>query len=211
MKTFLFLPLFVFLVASCAKNTPPVAIPIAPPIAESAQPTLRDTQRDIDTSYEANIRIGEQVDSQRDLITDQNTSIVEALAKIGLIKSITDNTDVDQLSNILKNIKIRNDELQRRNETLTVRVAEQNKALTDARNNAQETMSKLARKEEEADELRRQHEFLSKNLKAKNDEAENLKKKLATAQVYRRWVLGALGALVVGVIVMFSVKSLRPF
>lgn len=224
MKTFLFLPLSVFLVASCVKTpTPPVAIPVPPEKTESAQPSLRKTQRDIDNSLEVNIKIDENTKQQNEAISEQRLTIKEALVAAEEIRSVLvanslSLTDINKLIDSLNNIDDKNKILSGKNRELLIHIENQNKSLLDAKRNAQETSDKLIAKENEADALRRDNVFLSKNLVLKNEEVVNMskqltknKEKLASANVYKYWVFGLIGFISIGIIIMLLMRNLRPF
>jgi hypothetical protein len=215
MKT-IFIFIFVLFTLTGCSNKPPVAIPIAPPLTESVKPFLKKTQANIDDGIVDNIKIGEKVKNQNESLVDQKITIDEAIIKAEKIKSELVQSglsveEVNKLIYLLKQIGDKNKTLSGKNKELFEQVNKQNKNLMDSKKNAQETFEKLVDKENEASDLRTQRDFLASNLDVKNKENETLKKKLATAQVYRRWVLGVIISLMLVGVALFAFRIYKPF
>jgi hypothetical protein len=197
-----------FFYFGCAlKTTAPVAIPVAPAVSESALKDLNKVKVGIDTSIDSNAKIDSKVKEQLQKVLEQKLSIEDALSqaeKINekvLAKQAITELDSLNLVNEIKKVKVRNLFLETQNTEFDKLVKDQSETLKITKLSAEATELKLRNKEQEANQLREQNTFLSKNLNDKNVESENLKKALtkekqisASAKVYRNiiWTIAGV-------------------
>jgi dynactin complex subunit len=89
------------------------------------------------------------------------------------------------------------------------------KILEDTKKDAQKTLEKLVKAESELKELRNQNAHLAGNLEKQNNEVLKLSEDLATASVYKNWIIGVVVFIIVLIIayIVLAVakKSVNPF
>ena len=216
-KRFLRLSLLIpiLIISSCiTSTTPKVDIPPPPKLVESVVPSLKKVSDGIDKTIETNKKIDDKIKEQRSTVLEQKLSIVETIAKVERLqeKIISDQLikeiEILDIVTELKAIETRNLFLEKQNSELDAIRTEQEAILKMTKEDASITYKKLLDKENEANELRNQNSFLSKNLQLKNSEVEKLKTELskekikaAKASVYKNWIIGLVSAFVGWVII----------
>lgn len=223
MKRSLILLTSLFLVNCGTKTLPPVAIPIAPPISESALKDFSKVKSGIVESLSTNSKLDEKIKDQLKNVIDQKESIQNALDQAQKIndkviakQSITEQESFNLVGEI-KKVKIRNLFLEAQNKESIDLIKEQALTLKITQLGADDTEVKLRNKEQEANQLREQNTFFSKNLTDKNIESENLKKELTKekiksgqSSVYRNWILGLVGAFLLWTVVKNVISIYSP-
>lgn len=205
----------VFLLFGCARDiTPPVAIPVAPVQRESVVPHFNKINSGIDTTIKSNLKIENKIKEQHKELSTQQLAILAAIAQADKFKEIllankciSDIESIDFINN-LKSIETRNLFIEKQNKELEELRKEQSEILKMTKEDASITYRKLLDKEQEAISLREQNDYLGKNLIAKNNEVEQLRKDLerekiksARATVYKNWVIGLVTSFILWLIV----------
>lgn len=210
------LPLFAgLLLGSCAPKIP--VVPTSPTATASAVEDMENTQTGIDSSLSENEKIKEKLRRQQEIINNQKNEIDKAIARAKIIEQkAKENEQISadeafQLVDQLNKVRDRNMFLEIEAEKMAKINENQNKILAKTKEDAQETLKKLLAKENEAKELREQNDYLSKNLQTKNDEVLMLTKNLATAKVYKNWVIGLAIAFALYFIITVAIKIYKPF
>jgi tetrahydromethanopterin S-methyltransferase subunit B len=213
------IPLLGLFIVSC---TPKISvIPKAPIVSESALKDLKRTQSGIDDSLDDNKKIKEKLKTQEKTIYSQKMEIEEALVqaekikeKVKKLEQVT-NEDTYMLVEQLKKVHTRNLFLESETKDLVKTNENQLKILEDTKKDAQKTFEKLVKAESELGELRNQNAYLVGNLKKRNDEVLKLSGKLATASVYKNWVIGVVILIIIliiaYIILIVASKSVNPF
>jgi len=215
------LPILLSLVviASCAKNTPPVNIPPAPQERESARPDLANVQSNIDQSLRNNIEIMGKVKNQKNLTDAQQNNIKIAINKASELQqkiksgnSVT-NEDIDLLISYMNKVERHSLVLEKEIDELIELIKKQDIMLSEAVKNARLAMNKVIDKDREVRELRDQNKFLGVNLNLKNIENEKLKKSKATNSTYKRlfwyFVLGFAAWTIIKNLLMIYLPSTK--
>lgn len=213
------IPLLGLFMVSCSPKIP--VIPKAPIVSESALKDLKNTQTGIDDSLGKNIQIQEKLKNQEKTIYSQKMEIVEALAQADKIKDKVEKMeqitkeDTYMLIEQLKKVHTRNLFLETEMKDLVNVNGMQYTILETTRVNARETMEKLVKAESELKELRNQNTHLAGNLEKQNNEVLKLSADLATASVYKNWIIGVVVFIIVLIIayIVLAVakKSVNPF
>ncbi|MBF0207901.1 MAG: hypothetical protein HQK53_13540 [Oligoflexia bacterium] len=203
-----------FLLFGCARDIPPVAIPVAPIKRESAAPHFIKVNSGIDSTIKSNTKIGEKIKEQKRELVAQKLTITETITEaeklLSMLKDYKCVSDIEIINVVdgLHVIETRNLFLEKQNNELEALRYEQEEILKMTKEDATITYRKLLDKENEADALRDQNDYLGKNLKLKNEEAETLKQKvkdvevkLAKANVYKYWVWGLVGGFLLWTII----------
>jgi Sec-independent protein translocase protein TatA len=212
------IPLMTLMFIGCSPKIP--VVPPAPTEAASAVTEMKKTQAGIDSSLDDNKKIQETINIQKETIKEQQNDIKDALEqaerikeKIRVEEKVT-NEETFILVEQIKKISVRNLFLERKTKELEDVNTNQLKLLEQAKKDAQDTFQKLILKENEANELRQQHKYLSTNLQQKNDEVLKLSKSLENAKVYKKWVVGLLIGSVICVILFIvtsvGIKYIKP-
>ena len=213
------IPLLGLFIVSC---TPKISvIPKAPIVSESALKDLKRTQSGIDDSLDDNKKIKEKLKTQEKTIYSQKMEIEEALVqaekikeKVKKLEQVT-NEDTYMLVEQLKKVHTRNLFLESETKDLVKTNENQLKILEDTKKDAQKTFEKLVKAESELGELRNQNANLIGNLEKRNDEVLKLNGKLATASVYKNWIIGVVVFIIILIIVYIVLavanKSVNPF
>jgi DNA repair exonuclease SbcCD ATPase subunit len=213
------IPLFGLFMVSCSPKIP--VIPKAPIVSESALKDLKKTQSGIDNSLDDNKKIKEKLKTQEKTIYSQKIEIREALVqaekikeKVKKLEQVT-NEDTYMLVEQLKRVHTRNLFLESETKDLVKTNENQLKILEDTKEDAQKTFEKLVKAESELGELRNQNAHLVGNLEKRNDEVLKLSGKLATANVYKNWIIGVVIFIIILIIayIVLAVakKSINPF
>lgn len=199
-----------FLIFGCARDiTPPVAIPVAPQKTASAVPTFTKVNSGIDDTIVSNNKLGSKIKEQKEQFKIQKLDIEETLNNAEELLIIlgeyacVPNDDINEVINGLHKIEARNLFLEKQNDELEAIRKEQEEILKMTKEDATITYKRLIDKENEADILRDQNDYLGKNLQNKNDEVLSLQKTLkdketalARANVYKYWVWGLVAAFI---------------
>jgi DNA repair exonuclease SbcCD ATPase subunit len=218
MKKILIPLLGLFLIGCSPKIS---VIPKAPIVSESALKDLKNTQTGIDDSLDDNKKIKEKLKTQEKTIYSQKMEIEEALVqaekikeKVKKLEQIT-NEDTYMLVEQLKKVHTRNLFLETETKELVNTNENQLKILEDTKKDAQKTLEKLVKAESELGELRNQNAHLAGNLEKQNNEVLKLSEDLATASVYKNWIIGVVVfiiVLIIAYIVLAVVKkTVNPF
>jgi DNA repair exonuclease SbcCD ATPase subunit len=213
------IPLLGLFIVSCAPKIS--VIPKAPIVSESALKDLKRTQSGIDDSLDDNKKIKEKLKTQEKTIYSQKMEIEEALVqaekikeKVKKLEQVT-NEDTYMLVEQLKKVHTRNLFLESETKDLVKTNENQLKILEDTKKDAQKTFEKLVKAESELRELRNQNVHLIGNLEKRNDEVLKLNGKLATASVYKNWIIGVVVFIIILIIVYIVLavanKSVNPF
>lgn len=213
------IPLLGLFMVSCSPKIP--IIPKAPIVSESALADLKKTQTGIDDSLDDNKKIKEKLKTQEKTIYSQKMEIEEALVqaekikeKVKKLEQVT-NEDTYMLVEQLKKVHTRNLFLETATKDLVKTNENQLKILEDAKKDAQKTLEKLVKAESELGELRNQNAHLAGNLEKQNDEVLKLSADLATASVYKNWIIGVaifiIILIIVYVILAVAKKTINPF
>lgn len=213
-----------FLIFGCARDiTPPIAIPVAPHKMESAVPTFTKVNSGIDNTIRVNDKLGSKIREQKEQFKIQQLDISETLKNaeellniLSVYSCVPDNEIVSVIDGLHK-IEIRNLFLEKQNDELEAIRKEQEEILKMTKEDATITYRRLIDKENEADILRDQNDYLGKNLQNKNDEVANLQKilknkevDLARANVYKYWVWGLVAAFVLWNIIKNVLMMYNP-
>jgi hypothetical protein len=205
----------VFLLFGCARDiTPPMAIPVAPIKKESVVPHFNKISVGIDSTIKSNLKIENKIKDQHKELSIQQLAILEAIAQADKFKEILLSnkciSDIESVNfvNNLKSIETRNLFIEKQNIELEELRKEQSEILKMTKEDASITYRKLLDKEQEAISLREQNDYLGKNLIAKNNEVEQLRKDLekekiksAKATVYKNWVIGLATSFILWLII----------
>jgi len=134
--------------------------------------------------------------------------------KVKKLEQIT-NEDTYMLVEQLKKVHTRNLFLETETKELVNTNENQLKILEDTKKDAQKTLEKLVKAESELGELRNQNAHLAGNLEKQNNEVLKLSEDLATASVYKNWIIGVVVfiiVLIIAYIVLAVVKkTVNPF
>jgi hypothetical protein len=202
-------------ITSCRTPQPPVdLLPPPPSKVESSLPLVGGTLDTVSDILAENNKLAKALESQKKTILDQRMSVETALAEAqkmkerAIAKELISEIDAINLENALKEIGSRNMFLEKENTELKEIQDTQNNLLNETRKQLDIVTEAVAKKESEADNLRRLYEFAEANAKSSAAEAEALTKKLDKAQsladkanVYRKWVIGlVIGYIVLGVL-----------
>lgn len=215
MKRFIPALLFGLMFASCSPDIP--VEPNSPISTPSAVENLENTQNGIESSLSENEKIKEKIERQQEIINNQKNEIDQAITRAKIIeKKAKENEKISseeafQLVNQLNKVRDRNMFLEIEVDKINKINKNQNEILIKTKKDAQETLKKLIAKENEAKELRSQNDYLSKNLKNTNNEILKLTKNLASAKVYKNWVIGLAIAFALYFIITVVIKIYKPF
>lgn len=210
--------LSILMISCSTKVTPIVGIPDAPVATKSVKPSLEKTQRGIENAYVANVQLQEKIKEQKQNVIDQKIDIVDALAQAEKIKekaeakiAITE-IEATNLLNSLNKVSARNLFLEKKVKEFEDWNYKQLEILEATRQDARKTLAQLSDKENENSQLIAQNKFLTDSLNTRNKEftqvqKDNLKltKTSASAQVYKRWIIGSVGIVLllgIGYVVM---------
>ena len=186
--------------------TPPVAIPTPPAKVESVLPSITKISKEVQDGVNTNENVSGKLQEQTTTLKDQDSDIDQSLEiakaidlKIAL-KQLVLGEDADNLVKELQKVKTRNLFLENENSDLVKMKDEQDKNLKIMGDSLADAQEKVINKENEADQLRTQDDFLSKNLNTKNKEVQEMDKSLtkekeiaATALVYKHAIWWAVG------------------
>lgn len=213
------IPLLGLFMISCSPKIS--VIPKAPIVSESALADLKNTQTGIDDSLDDNKKIKEKLKTQEKTIYSQKMEIEEALVqaekikeKVKKLEKVT-NEDTYMLVEQLKKVHTRNLFLETETKDLVKTNENQLKILEDTKKDAQKTLEKLVKAESELGELRNQNAHLVGNLEKQNNEVLKLSEKLATASVYKNWIIGVaifiIILIIAYIILAVAKKTINPF
>lgn len=213
------IPLLGLFMVSCSPKIP--VIPKAPIVSESALADLKNTQTGIDDSLDDNKKIKEKLKTQEKTIYSQKMEIEEALVqaekikeKVKKLEQVT-NEDTYMLVEQLKKVHTRNLFLETETKDLVKTNENQLKILEDTKKDAQKTLEKLVKAESELGELRNQNAHLAGNLEKQNNEVLKLSADLATASVYKNWIIGVVVFIIIliiaYIILVVAKKTINPF
>lgn len=213
------IPLLGLFMISCSPKIS--VIPKAPIVSESALADLKNTQTGIDDSLDDNKKIKEKLKTQEKTIYSQKMEIEEALVqaekikeKVKKLEKVT-NEDTYMLVEQLKKVHTRNLFLETETKDLVKTNENQLKILEDTKKDAQKTFEKLVKAESELGELRNQNAHLVGNLEKQNNEVLKLSEKLATASVYKNWIIGVaifiIILIIAYIILAVAKKTINPF
>ena len=197
MKRYILIALGCITLIGCA-TTPSTIIPPAPQKVESALPEVKKASATVDAGIKTNLNVGQKIKEQTQTIKDQRESIDNAIALADSLKVKLDNKtlvekDATDLIDELSKVKSRNMFLELENTDLSKLKDEQELNLENMKNSLTKAEGLVIGKENEANELRTQNDFLGKNLATKNKENEKLVKEAATANVYKHAIWWAIG------------------
>lgn len=191
------------LVIGCDQTTPTPIIPPAPKKVESSLGNIKKVDTDISNVIKKNLELGEKIDESKKVIFEQKIAIIDALSQAEKIKDkiisnqIVTQLDADTLIIQLKNTQARNLFLETQTSDLFKLNLEQGQDLNSTKESLAIATKQIIDKENETDQLRSQNEYLSTNLKNTLKINEDLKtsikvsdQKLASANVYKYWVVG---------------------
>lgn len=213
------IPLLGLFMVSCSPKIP--IIPKATIVSESALKDLKKTQTGIDDSLDDNKKIKEKLNTQEKTIYSQKIEIEEALVqaenikeKVKKLEQIT-NEDTYMLVEQLKKVHTRNLFLETETKDLVKTNENQLKILEDTKKDAQKTLEKLVKAESELGELRNQNAHLAGNLEKQNNQVLKLSADLATASVYKNWIIGVVVFIIIliiaYIILAVAKKTINPF
>jgi hypothetical protein len=205
----------IFLLFGCSKDiTPPVVIPIAPVKIESVVPQFNKISVGIDSTIKSNLKIENKIKDQHKELSIQQLAILEAIAQadkfkeILLVNKCISEIDSINFINNLRSIETRNLFIEKQNIELEELRKEQSEILKMTKEDASITYRKLLDKEQEANSLREQNDYLGKNLIVKSNEVVQLQKDLekekiksAKATVYKNWVIGLVTIFILWLII----------
>jgi uncharacterized phage infection (PIP) family protein YhgE len=208
----------------CANvENPPVAIPVPPQKVESVIPKIKDVGSKLEKGFDSNKEIGNKIIESKEAIKNQGLLIGEALDSAEKIRAKTatktqvEEVEIVNLIDQLKRVKDRNLFLELQNDQLNKLKTDQEKILYDVKKSLDDALDLLKDKENEANQLREQNNFLSKNLDIKNNESEKLKQLLqkekevsASAKVYRNIIWGLIAIWVALLILKNVWMSVNP-
>lgn len=207
------------LLVACPKTTPPVAIPVPPQQTESVVPGVNEIDNGINDTVKTNYELENTIKSQTTSIDEQRSDLERAMVLADKVKSkmSSDYIIIDELIDILEDIDDSNILLKEQNGDLKDIQIIQSEILTRTKTMVVDVLDKLYKRDSEIDELRTQNEFLGNNLKSKNSESEDLKKKLskekiksAKSSVYRNWIWGLVGGFVLWTIIKNLIMIYSP-
>lgn len=211
------------LLIGCNLNNP---TPITPPIVkptESVIPSYKKVESGIDTTNQTNIKLEQKIKEQQQTVTDQKFAIEEAISDVEKLKNkiisneIITELETTNLIDKLKKVEVRNLFLETQNTELSHVREDLQKTLDMLKTDSDKVYDQLVSKENETTQLREQSEYLSKNLNLKNKEVESLKDdvtkekvKSATANVYRKWIIGLVSGFVLWTIIKNIIMIYSP-
>lgn len=211
----------------CGIKHPPKAIILPQPKPESSViPQFKKVDKNLDDIIKGNKDIDDNINKQKKEISDQKIKIEDLLSKIETIKSelnanpnraITEK-EINDLITGMKNIQTKNTALETEVAKLVDIRKRQESDLNFAKINYNDALNKLVLKEKEVDSLRVNGQYLEQELKKGGEEIEKLKGALskekitsAKSSVYRNWILGAVGVLILGFGINAALKVYFPF
>jgi len=196
------------------KELPNPIIPPPPKQTESVIPTVKQARVEVDETIINNVKIGDKLGENKQTVSDQKISILEALAQAekikekALAKVAISELEALNLINELKKVEARNLFLEKQNDELSKLSKDQEKILKIIKETLDKTEKLVYDKEKEAYKLREQNIYLSENLTDKSEESEILKKQLqkerevsASAKVYKHWVVGLVSSFIAWLVI----------
>ena len=200
MKNYILVMLGCIFLVGCA-TTPSTIIPPAPQMVESALPEIKNVSNNVNSGIVTNTNAGVKLAEQSQTIKDQMEDIDTAIALANDLKHKLDaktliETDVTNLITELTKVKTRNMFLELQNNDLSKLKTQQELNLENMKVSLAKAEGLIMGKDTEANELRTQNEYLSKNLALKNKENEQLIKVSASAKVYEHWIWGLVGGFI---------------
>jgi len=214
MKKILILLSTLVVIGCNPRELPNPIIPPPPKQTESVIPTVKQAKVDVDETIINNVKIGDKLGENKQTVSDQKLSIIEALTQAekikekALAKVAISELEVLDLISELKKVEARNLFLEKQNDELSKLSKDQEKILKIIKDTLDKTEKLAYNKEEEAYTLREQNVYLSKNLTDKSQESESLKKQLtkekevsASAKVYKNWVIGLVSAFIAWLVI----------
>ncbi len=201
---------------SCFNKPQPPITPPPPKQVESALPSVKTGNDKVDAAIGQNQLAKAELEAAYRRLKLQDLEISETLRKLKELKvrlvGIDGKTEIniDDLIRSLESIQLKNRDLDTSNKQLAKIVAEQDKTLKEVKQNLDLAEKQIIDKDNEVLALRDQNEHYRKvidnqqaQINVLNKNIDKISKSLASASVYKHWVIG----LIVAIVLWFIIKK----
>lgn len=204
------------LMISCATKTvsPTVSIPNAPAQTESVIPAVLKTEENIQKIVSSNEQLKDKTKDQESTILSQKVKITEAIAQAQRIeekakaKLLVTELEAIEMTTKIKSIEEENFTLTKQVGKLKENLDWQSEFLSITKQDAADARYKLIQSEQEMRVLRDNYKFaedtvVERNASVQELQKQNIKltKEASTAKVYKHWIWGIVGGLVLWTII----------
>lgn len=207
--------------ATPSKETTVITQPIKH--TENILPTVQKTSENVSEIIKKNVKLETKIEENQKTIVDQKIAITEAIAEAekirekALAKQAITELEATNLVDQLKKVEARNLFLENQNTELSNITKDQDNMLNSVKNALHATEIQVIDKENEVSQLRNQNDAINQALNLKNDELSKCKqslikieKDLASAKVYKNWVIGLVGGFLLWTIIKNIIMIYSP-